>query len=143
MIIDSQLKFSAAQAITAAVASTNYVDLGIARNIGVGEGLYVAVSVDVAFTDSGSNSTLQVDLYGDSTSTFTPDGLQTLFILPALCAAGSIYFAKISPDFASNYRYIELYYTPANGDLTTGSITAAIVKDISKFTAYAKGYTIS
>lgn len=143
MYVDALLLLSDAQAVTAAAASTSHIDLGAVRNVGVGENLYVVVTVDVAFTDASSDSTLTVDLHGDSTTTFTPDGLQTLFIIPALAAAGNVYIARISPDFASNYRYMQLYYTPNNGNLSTGSLTAFITHDVQKFTAYADGITIS
>ena len=144
MITDALLLFSDSQAITAATASTSYVDLGAVRNPGVGANLYVQVSIDVAFTDSGSDSTLTVALQGDSTAgSFTPDGTQQLFIIPALAAAGNKYYARISPDFASAYRYLQLYYTPNNGNLTTGSVTASIVDGIQAEQVYAKNYTIS
>lgn len=143
MIMDAELLFSDAQAITAAAASTNYLDLGAARNIGVGEELFIVVTVDTAFTDSGSDSTLTVALEGDSTTTFTPDASQTLFTIPALAAAGSVYAAKINPDFAGNYRYLQLKYTPNNGNLTTGAVTASVVKNVQKYTSYAKGYTVA
>jgi len=143
MLIDKLLMFSEAQAITAAAASTNSLDMGPARDIGVGEDLYVFINVDVAMTDGGSDSTLTVDLYGDSTTSFTPDGKQTLFTIPAVSAAGTQYFAKISPDFAAQYRYLELYYTPNTGNLTTGSFTAGIINGIQKAKMYAKGYVIN
>lgn len=143
MIIDAQNLFSDAQAITAAAASTNIIDLGAARNIGVGQNLYVGVTIDTAFTDTGSNSTLTVALEGDSTTSFTPDGTQQLFIIPALAAAGAKYFARVSPDFASNYRYIRLYFTPNNGDLSAGALTAFLVMNPDGQATYPKGYTIS
>lgn len=143
MIFDAQNLFSDAQAITAAAASSNIIDLGVARNIGAGENLFVGVTVDTTFADTGSNSTLTVTLEGDSTDTFTPDGSQTLFTIPALAAAGSKYFARISPDFASNYRYLRLYYTPNNGDLSAGAVTAFICHGPDLQKHYAKGYTIS
>lgn len=143
MILDAQNLFSDAQAITAAAASTNYIDLGAARNIGVGEPLFVVVTVDVAFTDASSDSTLTVALEGDSSTTFTPDGSQTLFTIPALAAAGAKYTARISPDFASNYRYMQLKYTPNNGNLTTGSVTAALVHGVDAVSHYADAITIS
>lgn len=143
MIHDALLLFSDAQALTAAAASTSYVDLGAARNIGVGEDLYVVLVVDVALTDSGSNSTVTVDLYGDSSTTFTPDGTQTLFTIAAVAAAGTKYVAKISPGLAAQYRYMELYYTMNNGDLSTGSVTAFITHDPDQYTSYAKNYTLS
>lgn len=144
MIQDALFQFSSAQAITAAAASTNYVDLGAVRDIGTGQALYVMVNVTVAFTDGASDSTLDVSVYGDSTTTFTPDGQDKLFTIPALAAAGALYFARLNPGAASlQYRYIELYYSPNNGNLTTGTISAALVSDIQQFVAYAKGYTVS
>jgi len=143
MYVDALLLFSDAQAITAAAGSTNTVDLGAVRNLGAGEPLYVVCTVDVAFTDSGSDSTLTVALEGDSTDSFTPDGTDTLFTIPALAAAGNVYIARISPDFASNYRYLRLKYTPNNGNLSTGSLTAFITHDVQKYSSYADGITIS
>jgi len=142
MINDRLLQPSVAQAITAAAASTDYIDLGVARDIGAGENLSVVVSVDVAFTDSGSDSTLTVALQYDSTTTFTPDESQTLFTIPALAAAGTFYVARIQPTQTA-YRYAQLYYTPNNGNLTTGTVTASIVKDADVQKYYASGFTIS
>lgn len=142
MYVDAKLLFSDAQAVTAAAASTSVVDLGAAREIGTGEDLYVVVSVDVAMTDASSDSTLTVDLYADSTESFTPDSKQTLFTIPAVSAAGAVFIAKISPVLGA-YRYLELYYTPNNGNLSTGSFTAFIAKDVSSYRAYADGITIS
>jgi hypothetical protein len=136
--------FSDAQAITAAADSTNSVDLGAVRDIGTGEPLYVVVSVDVAFTDSGSDSTLTVTLEGDSTTTFTPDGTLDLFTIPALAAAGDVFIARLAPDAAPlQYRYIQLVYTPNNGNLTTGTVTAFITNNIQKYESYADNITIS
>lgn len=144
MITDAQLTFSDAQAITAAAGSDNTVDLSAVRDIGTGEPLYIVVSVDVAFTDGSSDSTLTVALEGDSTTSFTPDGTVDLFTIPALAAAGNVYYARLAPGAAPlAYRYVRLKYTPNNGNLTTGTVTASIVHDIQKFVAYAKNYTIS
>lgn len=143
MIMDAQLLFSDAQAITAAAASTNSVDLGAVRNIGVGEKLHVVVTVDETFADSGSDSTLTVELEGDSTTTFTPDAVQRLFTIPALAAAGSVYIATINPDFAGNFRYIQLKYTPNNGNLSAGAVTAFITKDIQAYKSFAKGFVVA
>lgn len=144
MYLDKQNLFSDAQAITSAAGSTNTIDLGAVRDIGTGEDLYVFVSVDVAFTDSGSDSTLTVTLQGDSTDTITPDGAQDLFTIPALAARGDIFFARLNPGSAPlQYRYIRLLYTPNNGNLTTGTVTAGLVKDIAKFKSYARGYVVA
>ena len=142
MITDALLVFSDAQAITAAAASTSSLDLGVARDIGAGQQLFVAISVDVAFTDASSDSTLTVDLQYDSTTTFTPDATQTLCSIPALSAIGYKRLIPIAPQETS-YRYAQLYYTPNNGNLTTGSVSASIVlgADLNRY--YASGYTIN
>ena len=143
MIHDAQNLFSDAQALTATAASTNLIDLGSARNIGVGQNLYVVTIVDTAFTDSGSDSTCTVSLEGDSTTSFTPDGTQQLYVIPALAAAGARYVGRINPDFAGNYRYIQVKYTMANGNLTTGAVTTFLTLNPDGYTSYPKGYTIS
>lgn len=128
MITDALLKFSTAQAVTASAASTDYLDLGVARDIGAGERLYVLITVDVAMTDSGSDSTVAVSLQYDSTTSFTPDASQSLVTIPALTAAGTRYLIPIA-NLATPYQYAQIYYTVANGNLTTGSFSAQIVKD--------------
>lgn len=144
MYVDSQLLFSDAQAITATAASTNSIDLGAVRDIGTGKSLYVVCSVDVAFTDAGSDSTLAVALEGDSTTTFTPDGTDTLFTFSALSAVGTTKIAKLDPGMASlQYRYVQLKYTPAGGNLATGSVTAFITDSVDKYVSYADAITIS
>ena len=142
MIIDSQLLFSDAQAVTAAAASTSSIDLGSARDIGLGENLYIAITVDIAMTDVGSDSTLAVTLETDDNAGFASPASVALVTIPAVSAAGAKFFARISPD-QLNQRFAQLRFTPANGNLTTGSFTAAIVKDIDKQINYPKGYTIS
>jgi len=143
MYLDAQLLFSDAQALTVAAASENYVDLGIARDIGTGENLYVVLTVDVALTDSGSDSTVAVILQTDSDSAFgTVVTGQTLFTIAANAAIGTKYIARIQPGGA-NDRYIRLYYTMADGNLTTGSVTAFITHDIDKYIAYDNNITIS
>lgn len=144
MYVDALLYFSNAQAITAAAASTSHIDLGAVRDIGTGQDLYLVTVVDVAFTDSGSNSTLTVSLYGDSTTTFTPDGSTVAYTIPATAAAGTIYIHKLDPSAAAlQYRYLTVYYTPNNGDLTTGTVTTFITTDVQKYVSYADGITIS
>jgi len=144
MIVDSFLLFSDAQAITAAAASTNAVDLGaVERRIGTGRELYVVVIVDTAFTDAGSDSTLTVDLQSDSVEAFSSAAtVQTVGTLAALSAAGARLISRIPPDTLTE-RFIRLNYTPNNGNLTTGAVTAFITVDIHAFQPYPDGFTIS
>ena len=144
MILDKQNLFSDAQAVTAAAASTNVVDLGATlRDIGSGQDLYVVVSCDVAMTDGSSDSTLAVTLEQDTADTFgSATSLLTIGTFPATSAAGTRFIVKLSPNLITE-RYLRLYYTPANGNLSTGSFTGALVMDVDTFRAYADGITIS
>lgn len=143
MIMDIQNTYSDAQALTAAAASTNLIDHGAVRAMGTGENLYIVLTVDTALTDTGSNSTVTVDLQTDDNASFSSNATsQTLFTIAAIAAAGTKYIARVNVG-AMNERYSRLYYTMNNGDLSAGAVTAEIVHDVDAYTSYAKGYTIS
>lgn len=146
MYLDAQNLFSDAQAVTATAASTNYIDLGpltgTARNIGVGDDLYIHINIDVALTDSGSDSTVAITLETDDNTSFSSaTTLATVASVAATAAAGTSYIYKIAS--AAFERYIQLRYTVSGGNLTTGSFTAGIVKDAQQYTSYADNIVIS
>lgn len=145
MYVDSHLLFSDAQAVTAAAASTNYVDLSAVRKMGVGQPLYLVVICVVAMTDSGSDSTLAVILQTDDNTSFSSASeVMSLGSFAAVSAAGTRLIAPLPPAPANAFeRYARVYYTPANGNLSQGSFDAFIALDIAAWSPYANGYTIS
>jgi hypothetical protein len=123
--------------------ATNIIDHGAIRAMGTGENLCIVLTIDVALTDSGSDSTVTVDLQTDDNSGFSSNATsQTLFTIPAVSAAGTKFVARMNVG-AANERYSRLFYTMNNGNLSTGTVTAEIVHDVDAYTSYAKGYTIS
>lgn len=143
MYVDAHNRFSNAQGIVGSAVSTNTIDLSEARNVGVGERLYVVALVATAFTDTGSDSTVTVtmqtdatDAFGSATTTFT------LGVFAALSAAGTALMVPIPID-GIDEAVARLYYTVANGNLTTGAITAFVTRDIQKWIAYPDAITIS
>lgn len=62
MILDSQLEFSDAQAITADAVGTNVLDLGVDRSIGNGEPMAVMFTVDVAADQTTGDEDYTFDL---------------------------------------------------------------------------------
>lgn len=142
MYVDALNLYSDAQAVTAAAASGNIIDHGAARDLGTGQDVYVVVLCDVAMTDGSSDSTLAVTIETDDNEAFnSATTAQTIGTFAALSAIGTVLVAKLQPG-AINERYSRLKYTPANGNLTTGSFTAFLTTDIQKWVTYAKGYVI-
>lgn len=147
MYVDAQNLFSDAQSVTTGsengVLSTNVIDLGVARDLGAGEDIYVVVSIDTAMTSSGSDDTLLVELVTDAYAALnSPTLVQEIGIFPAVSAAGTQLIAKLAPSSAYE-RYLGLRYTAATGPLTAGAFTAFLTKDIERYRSYPNGYTIS
>jgi len=149
MIIDAQLQYSAAQAVTATAASTNSIDHGplknnLGRNLGVGEELYLVITLVTAMTDAGSDSTVTVTLETDDNSAFSSATVtRTLGVFAALAAAGTRIVYKLAPGDI-NEQYSQLRYTVANGNLSTGAFTAQIVKNPDGlYQSYKDNITIS
>lgn len=146
MLVDAHNLFSDAQTVTTnsenGVLSTNAIDLQVARNIGVGENLYVVVIVDTPM--AGAGDTLTVDLVTDAYAALnSPTTIQTIGTFPANSPAGTRLVARIQPS-DSFEQYIGLLYTAAgSGALESGAFTAFLTHDIDASKAYADNITIS
>jgi hypothetical protein len=146
MQLDQQNLFSDQQAVTAAANSTNVIDLRDVRDIGAGEGFYIMVQVNETLDDAGDDSTLAIALVTDDNAALSsPATIRTLVTLPALTAAGTTLYYKIeAAQLVAFQRYLGLVYTPANGNLSAGKITAGIVRNIQQQGIYpASGYSIT
>jgi len=69
MYLDAQQLFSDAQALTVTAVSTNVIDLGVDRNIGIGEPMCVVFNVDVAADSTTGNETYEFQVQTGSTAT--------------------------------------------------------------------------
>lgn len=139
MQLDSRTVFSNSQAITGDGASTNHIDLGANRDIGVGTPLWFVVILDEAFNTLTS---LAIQLETDDNDSFsTPTKLvNQSFLLAALTPAGKRLLAVPIPQGAE--RYLRAYYDVTGTDPTTGKLTAAIVANPDFRKHYAKGYSV-
>jgi hypothetical protein len=143
MIADAQNLYADDQAITATAVSENVIDHGVARNLGVGERIWLIVIVTVAFTDAGSDSTVAVTLETDDNVGFgSATVTKTLGTFAALSAVGTRFAVPLGVDEIDE-QFSRLNFTVAGGSLTTGSLWAALVKDIGAFTAYPDNITIT
>ena len=136
--------FCSALAITANAASTNQLDLGAIRDMGVGaRPLYVVAQVTTLMGDSGSNSNCTVLFRTDSDVAMgSPTNTQTIGVFATNAAVGTRLVQMIQPGNA-NERYCDLYFSMGGGDLNAGAVTAWIT-DSPQLARYgANNYTIS
>lgn len=147
MIIDSFLLLSDSQTVTASAVSTNTADLGIARDIGIGEDLEVAFEVTEAATASGS-ATVEFQVIGSTAANLgSPVVLGSSGAIgKASLTLGQQVVVKINPNDVTplGYRYLGANYVVATGPLTAGKFTAAVVMNagIVKSKSYASGFSV-
>lgn len=144
MLLDSQLLFSDAQAITADAASTNIVDLGIARNIFDGEPMAVVLTVDVAADGTTTDETYEFQIETDDNASFSSaTDLLVHSIGYASLTAGSQHILPI-PVGAAVEQYMRVYYN-VGGTSPSVTVTAFLMPlaMVSKRKVYADAITIS
>lgn len=140
MLIDSQLLFSDAQALTATAASTNLIDHGSDRNIGVGEPLVAVITVDVAL--AGTTPTFQVTVQTDDNAAFSSAASVAQSLQYSALAAGAKVVVPLPPD-TSPERFTRLNYT-LGGTTPTITVTASLMpmNMIQAEGVFAKNYPI-
>lgn len=144
MFIDAQHRFSDAQAVTADAASTNLIDLGVARNLFDGEPLAVMLTVDVAADGTTTDETYEFQIETDDNSSFSSaTDLIAHSIGYAALTAGSKHILPI-PVGAAVERYLRVYYN-VGGTSPSITVTADLLplSMIDKYKAYADNITIS
>jgi hypothetical protein len=142
MITDAFLRLSDGQALTTTAVSTNTVDLGVARDIGAGDDLYVYFTIPVALA-GGTSVTFQV-ITSASANLATPTIVgSTNAVATASLVAGYKTAVRINPSvFANGQRYLGAQYTIV-GTYTSGTVTCDIVDDIADFKTYASGFSVT
>lgn len=147
MFLDSLMLLDDAHAYSATAFSTNTIDLGNVtpkRDIGIGEGLEIVSTVDVAADSTTGNETYQFDFVQSANADLTsPDVLASRIITAANLTAGKVVHLPVPAD-AITKRYIGLQMTLGG---TTPTITLTSFLQPQSMTDarkdYAKGYTIS
>ena len=146
MITDKLLRVSEDQAVTATAVSTNTIDLGVARDMGEGQNLYVVFTVTETFATLTS---LTIDVVTDSAAALSSPAVNAssgaITLAGGGLAAGQQHVIAINPDIAGvGERYLGAKYTVSGSNATTGKITADIVLDIQDGKkSYASGFTVA
>jgi hypothetical protein len=148
MLLDSSNQFSASQAVTAlgSTASTNIIDLGIARDVGdaVTASLYLLCQVATAFA-SGGSATLQVQVQSaPDNGSGSPGTWSTIEQSDAIPVASLVQGYKFLPGAmvspTTPGRFLRLNYVIGTAAMTAGAATAALVPSLDQQPAYARAY---
>ena len=146
MLIDSQNQFSAAQAVTStgSTASTNIIDLGVARDIGAAATDHLALLCQVVtpFT-SGGSATLQAQFQtAPDNGSGAPGSWVTLAQSDAIPVASLVRGYRFLPGGVPGptQRFVRLNYVVGTAAMTAGALTAGFVPALEVTTSYARGY---
>jgi hypothetical protein len=143
MYLDAQNVFSNPQALTATAASTDLIDLGADRNIGIGEPMAVVLTVDVAA--GGTSPTLAFALQTDDNSGFSSAATvaSSATLTGAQLVAGAQFVLPIPADLSIE-RFVRLNYT-LGGTSPTVTVTAFLqpANMVQNYFSYPDGFTIS
>lgn len=136
MIMDKENQVSNAQAVTAAAGSTDYIDNGVARDVGMGDPLFMMITVDESADASGS-ATVEFQLRVDDNTSFSSPKVvakSDTYGKAVLTAGRKPIYIPIPP--GTDERYLQVYYNVGTGPLTAGKFTAGIVNGVQKSDAY-------
>jgi hypothetical protein len=150
VITDALLQLSAAQAVTVTAVSTNTIDLGSNRDVGVGEDLYMVINTDVAAVAAGA-ATVQFQVITSAAAALTaPNVISQTDLIPKtdLTVGRKPIVLCINPAVLNalplGQRYLGVQYTVGTGPLTAGSFTAFITdSDVSVNKNYPSGFTVA
>jgi len=127
MLLDGNLLFDTQSAVTNSRASTNVLDLGANRDMGIGDdpSLKLLVLCPTGFTTTNA-ATLQVQVQASTDSATWVTLAQTDVLPVAQLAAGSK-IAKMDLPNNGLTRYLRLNYVVGTGVFSAGTVTSAIV----------------
>ena len=145
MIIDKRTEFCDATALNTGAPGTyligNQIDLGTARDVGVGEELYLVITVDTPPTSAGA-ATAQFTLASDDTASIATNGtasvhFQTKAFTIAEMTAGAVLAAVALPTEGVAYeRFLGILQTTGTAAFTGGKINAFLTPDVAKWKSY-------
>lgn len=154
MYTDNGLRVSSAQAVTSTAVSTASYDLGVARDVGEGEPLWINVAVVATATAAGAATVDFEAIVADDaalTSNVTvvgrsePIGKADLVADVALSGKNAKPSIAVAVDLklgSTRKRYLGMRYTVATGPLTAGAFTADIVTGVQDRKYHASGFTV-
>jgi Bbp16-like protein len=125
-LIDNQLMYSDAQALTATANSTNVIDFGTGRNLGSGTNLYVLFQ----FGAVTSNATWQANVQGADDAAITSNVVTVAASKTITPVANTYYVLPVPPSALK--RFSRITYTLTGGTTPSITTTSTFVLDPEK-----------
>jgi hypothetical protein len=150
MITDALLQLSTAQAVTVTANSTYSIDLGVNRDIAVGDDLYAIFNVDESVTAAGAATVTFQVVTSASADLSSPTIIAELDAVAKteLTAGRKPLVLAINPSFILaqpiGQRYLGVIYSIATGPLTAGKFSAVITdSDVNTGAYYPSGFSVA
>lgn len=142
MILDTQLTFSALQALTSTgdTPSTNVYDTGAAADIGTGTDEYLVIRTGSAFTSGGAGTLAIVLQDSADNSSWADIQVSPVYALAALTANKILLQSRLP---LNTRRYIRVAYRIATAAMTAGTVDAFVSLDPQSNTPYASGFSVA
>jgi hypothetical protein len=148
MILDDKLELCDATLLNTGAAGTynigDVIDLGLVRDVGNGEPMYLVIAVDTGITTAGSAGTVRFDLVSDAQDPFLTNGTQTVHASSrafatgsTAIAAGTVLFVIDLPLEGPAYeRYLGIQQVTGTTALNAGRVNAFLTHDVARWVAY-------
>lgn len=149
MILDERNEFCDATSLNTGAAGTynigDVIDLGVARNLGGDQALYLVVTVDTGITVAASTGTVQFQLVSDGTDTIATNGTQSIHAISkahatstTAIAAGSVLMAAQVPlEGSTAYeRYLSVQQVTGTTAINAGKVNAFLTTDVASWKSY-------
>lgn len=148
MILDEKLEFCDATSLNTGAAATynigDVIDLGVARDLGGDQALYLVVSVETGITTAGSAGTVAFQLVSDGTDTIATNGTQTVHATSrafvtgstAIAAGTTLFAVQLPMEGAAYERYLAVQQITGTTALNAGKVNAFLTTNVAKWVAY-------
>ena len=145
MILDTYTQFADNQSVAQAAGTYNLGDVidtgAVVRDIGMGQPLYLVITVDTEIITGGSAGTIQFQLVSDAVTTPDTSTASKHLISPAYVTDGTdandaelkqgqtVWQVALPPEGQQYERYLGVQYIVATTTTTAGNVSAYLTFD--------------
>lgn len=145
MILDKRTEFCDAVSLNTGAAGTyllgDQIDLGVDRDVGNGQPVYLVITVDTPPT-SGGAATAQFQLASDATAAIATNGTATVhfeskvFTIAEMTAGRVLAVVALPAEGAIYERFLGILQITAVAAFTGGKINAFLTNDVARWKSY-------